>query len=263
MRFMQIEVSEIFTHAIIRKPGDNFAHGITTSNLGTPSYELIMKQHEAYAKTLRSLGLELIVLDALPDYPDAYFVEDTAVVTPDVAIITNPGVVDRKGEEDTIERVLAKYRKTFRIHAPGTVDGGDVLMVGSHFFIGISQRTNKEGAEQLGRILEEYGNTWTTVLVEAGLHLKSSVNYISKNMLLITERFSCRDEFKGYDKIVLDKAEEYAGNTLLINGSLIIPEGFPGTMKKLASTGLDIIELDVSEVRKMDGGLTCMSLRFS
>jgi dimethylargininase len=259
---MQIEVPEMFTHAIVRKPGDDFAHGITTSNLGPPHYESMMKQHEEYIKTLRSLGLELIVLDALPDYADAYFVEDTAVVTPDVAIITNPGVEDRKGEEDTIERALATYRKTVRIHAPGTVDGGDVLMVGPHFFIGISERTNREGAEQLSRIFEEYGNIWTTVLVEAGLHLKSSVNYIGKNTLLITERFAGRNEFKQYDKIIVDKTEEYAANTLMINNSLITPKGFPKTMKKLEATGLDIIELDVSEVRKMDGGLTCMSLRF-
>ena len=253
---------KMFTHAIVRKPGDDFAHGITTSNLGPPHYELMMKQHEDYINTLRSLGLQLIVLNPLPDYPDAYFVEDTAVVTPDVAVITNPGVEGRKGEEDTIEGVLATYRKTVRIHAPGTVDGGDVLMVGAHFFIGISERTNREGAKQLGCILEEYGYTWTTILVEADLHLKSSVNYIGQNTLLITERFAGRDEFKGYDTIIVDKTEEYAANTLLINNSLIIPRGFPNTMKKLESTGFHIIELDVSEVRKMDGGLTCMSLRF-
>ena len=259
---MQIQMSKIFTHAIVRKPGDDFARGITTSNLGVPRYELIMKQHEDYIKTLRSLGLELIVLEALPNYPDAYFVEDTAVVTPDVAIITNPGNKDRQGEEDTIERALAAYRKTVRIQAPGTVDGGDVLMVDSHFFIGISERTNREGAAQLGCILEEYGYNWSTIYVEAGLHLKSSVNYIGKNTLLITEKFASRDEFKRYDTIIVNKTEEYAANTLLINNSLITPKGFPNTIKKLASTGFDIIELDVSEVRKMDGGLTCMSLRF-
>lgn len=255
-------MSKIFTHAIVRKPGDNFARGITTSNLGPPHYELMMKQHEDYIKTLRSLGLQVIVLNPLPYYPDAYFVEDTAVVTPDVVIITNPGVENRKGEEDTIERALATYRKTLRIHTPGTVDGGDVLIVDSHFFIGISERTNREGAKQLGCIFEEYGYTWAIVCVEVGLHLKSSVNYIGKNMLLITEQFAGRDEFKGYDTIIVDKTEEYAANTLLINNSLITPKGFPNTIKKLESTGFDIIELDVSEVRKMDGGLTCMSLRF-
>ena len=253
---------KMFTHAIVRKPGDDFARGITTSNLGPPHYELMMKQHEDYIQNLRSLGLQLIVLNPLPDYPDAYFVEDTAVVTPEVAIITNPGAEDRKGEEDTIEQALATYRKTVRIHDPGTVDGGDVLMLDSHFFIGISERTNREGATQLGCIFEEYGYTWATISVEAGLHLKSSVNYIGKNTFLTTEKFAGYDEFKKYDKIIVDKTEEYAANTLLINNSLIIPKGFPNTIKKLESTGLDIIELDVSEVRKMDGGLTCMSLRF-
>jgi dimethylargininase len=255
-------MSKMFTHAIVRKPGDDFARGITTSNLGTPRYELIMKQHAAYIEALSSLRLEVIVLEALPNYPDAYFVEDTAVVTPDVVIITNPGNKDRQGEEDTIERALAAYRKTVRIHAPGTVDGGDVLQVDSHFFVGISERTNREGATQLGCIFEEYGYTWATVCVEAGLHLKSGVNYIGKNTLLITEQFKGRDEFKGYDTIIVNKTEEYAANTLLINNSLITPKGFPNTIKKLEATGLDIIELDVSEVRKMDGGLTCMSLRF-
>ena len=114
----------------------------------------------------------------------------------------------------------------------------------------------------MGYIFEEYGYTWATVCVEEGLHLKSSVNYIGKNMLLITEKFKDRVEFKDYDTIIADKTEEYAANTLLINNSLITPKGFPNTIKKLASTGFDIIELDVSEVRKMDGGLTCMSLRF-
>jgi dimethylargininase len=259
---MQIQMSKMFTHAIVRKPGDDFARGITKSNLGTPHYELMIKQHEDYIKTLRSLELELIVLNPLPDYPDAYFVEDTAVVTPDVAIITNPGNKDRQGEEDTIERALAAYRKTVRIKAPGTVDGGDVLQVDSHFFIGISERTNREGAKQLGCIFEEYRYTWATIYVEAGLHLKSSVNYIGKNTLLITEKFAHYNKFKDYHSIIVDKTEEYAANTLLINNSLITPKGFPNTIKKLEAMGLNIIELDVSEARKMDGGLTCMSLRF-
>jgi dimethylargininase len=255
-------MSKMFTYAIVRKPGDDFAHGSTTSNLGTPRYELIMKQHGAYIKALSSLGLELIVLEPLPNYPDAYFVEDTAVVTPDVAIITNPGNKDRQGEEDTIERALAAYRKTVRIKAPGTVDGGDVLQVDSHFFIGISERTNREGAKQLGCIFEEYRYTWATIYVEAGLHLKSSVNYIGKNTLLITEKFAHYNKFKDYHSIIVDKTEEYAANTLLINNSLITPKGFPNIIKKLEAMGLNIIELDVSEARKMDGGLTCMSLRF-
>jgi len=252
----------MFTRAITRKPGENFARGLTPFKDETPSYELIVKQHEAYVETLRSFGLEVIMLDSLPEYPDAYFVEDTTVVTPDMAVIANPGAASRKGEEDTIDQVLARYRKTIPIHAPGTLDGGDVLMVGTHFFIGLSKRTNKEGAEQLGRILEAYGNTWTTIPVVAGLHFKSSVNYVGKNTLLVTEEFADLGELKDYDKIIVDKDEAYACNTLLVNNRLITSKGFPNTKKKLKSMGFETIELDMSEVRKMDGGLTCLSIRF-
>jgi dimethylargininase len=252
----------MFKYAITRKPGQDFAHGITTSNLGTPSYELLLEQHSAYIETLRSLGLVVIVLDPLLDYPDAYFVEDIAVVTPDVAIITNPGADSRRGEADTIESILAEYRETLRIQAPGTVDGGDVLMVGTHFFIGISDRTNRKGAEQLTSILEAYGNALTVVSVQSGLHLKSSVNYVGQNTLLATEGYADVDQFREYDKIVVDKSEKYAANTVLIDNSLIIPKGFPKTRERLLTLDLNIIELDVSEMRKMDGGLTCMSVRF-
>jgi len=152
-----------FTRAVTRKPGKDFTRGITTSNLGRPSYQLILKQHEAYVATLKSIGLDVIVLDSQPDHPDAHFVEDTAVVTSDLAVITNPGADSRKGEEDSIAALLSQYRKTVRIQEPGIMDGGDVLGVGTHFFIGISVRTNMEGAKQLGRFLENNGNTWITV----------------------------------------------------------------------------------------------------
>jgi len=254
----------MFTRAIARKPGPNFAQGLTTAvNDDPPNYEILVKQHEAYINTLKSsIGLKVILLDALPNHPDAYFVEDTAVVAAHVAVITNPGAETRKGEEKTIAPVLARYRKTENIQAPGTVDGGDVLQVGEHFFIGVSERTNPEGADQLGRILEGYGYTWTTVAVGAGLHFKSSVNYVGKNTLLVTEDFTGHEQLKGYDTIVVDRTESYAANTLFINDHLLIPRGYPGTRKKLEALGFKIIELETSEVRKMDGGLTCMSIRF-
>ena len=253
----------MFTRAITRKPCQNFARGLTTTVSSKPAdYGLMLKQHEAYLEALSAAGLEVIVLDPQPDYPDAHFVEDTAVVTPDVAVITIPGADARKGEEESIVPVLAEFRKIERIQAPGTVDGGDVLQAGNHFFIGLSQRTNKEGAEQLGRILQSYGNTWTTVTVGAGLHFKSSVNYVGKNMLLVTSDFAAKDQLKGYEQILLDSAESYAANTLLVNEHLLVPAGYPAARRQLETLGLKMIELEVSEVRKMDGGLTCMSLRF-
>jgi len=252
----------MFAHAIVREPGENFSQGITTSNLGVPSFERMKVQHQQYIDTLRSLGLEVLVLAAELDFPDAHFVEDTAVVMPELAVITNPGAEARKGEEDSIESVLSHYRQTARIQAPGTMDGGDVLLVNSHFFIGLSERTNQDGIEQFGRMVQPYGYSWTAIPVAAGLHFKSSVNYVGKNTLLVTPEFAHLEAFDGYEKLLLDPAESYAANTLLVNDTLIMPKGFPDTREKLAGLGLTIVELDVSEVRKMDGGLTCLSLRF-
>jgi dimethylargininase len=252
----------MYTHAITRKPGKNFGDGITTANLRSPSYDLVVDQHKVYVAALRSAGMEVIVLDALPDYPDAYFVEDTAVVTPQVAVITNPGADARKGEVNSIDPVLSRYRKIGRIRAPGSLDGGDVFMAAEHYFIGISERTNTEGAEQLGHILEQSGYQWTPIPVTGGLHLKSGVNYIGKNTLLVSREFAARGEFDEYAKIVLDDDEEIAANTLWVNDTLLMPEGFPKTKERLEILGLPIIELDVSEAQKMDGGLTCMSIRF-
>lgn len=252
----------MFTHAITRLPGENFADGLTTANLGRPSYPLILKQHHAYRQALLSLGLDVIVLPAEPAHPDAYFVEDPAIITPKIAVITQPGAPSRQGEETTLEPFLEYYRPIVHIVPPGTVDGGDVLMIGEHFFIGLSERTNAEGASQLAAILSGAGHTSETVPVAAGLHLKSGVNYLGKNTLLVTKDLADYPAFASYEKIILDAGEESAANTLWVNDTLLMPKGFPKTHAKLAQLGMRIIELDVSEVQKMDGGLTCISLRF-
>lgn len=253
---------ETFEYAIARAPAKTFDRGITTTNLGAPNYEMVLEQHQAYVEALKSIGLTVIELDPLPDYPDAHFVEDTAVVTPEVAIITNPGAPSRQGEEKSIASVLEQYRQIEHIQAPGTIDGGDVLMIGKHFLIGISERTNQQGAEQIGRILEKYGNTHTTIPVGAGLHFKSSVNTVSNNTLVVTQDFVNHEALKAYDKIAVDHKESYAANTLWINDHLLVPKGFPNTNTKLEALGRPIVELDVSEMQKMDGGLTCLSIRF-
>jgi dimethylargininase len=252
----------MFAYALTRKPSRNFFQGLTTAKLGPPNYELILNQHTSYVNALKTIGVDVIELDPLPDYPDAHFVEDTAVVMPEVAVIARPGAASRQGEEKTIAEVLRQYYEIEHIQNPGTLDGGDVLMIGNHFFIGISERTNLEGAKQLGRILKKYGKTWTSIQVGAGLHLKSSVNYSGKNSILVTQDFANHETLNAYDKIVVDKEEEYSANTLWINDQLLIPRGFPNTKVKLESLGLPIIELDVSEMQKMDGGLTCLSIRF-
>ena len=244
----------MLTHAITRLPGENFADGLTTANLGRPDYTLIKKQHLAYRQALLALGLDVLVLPAESAYPDAYFVEDAAIVT--------PCAPSRRGEELSLQPFLAYYRPLFHIRPPGTVDGGDVLMVGNHFFIGLSERTNQEGASQLNSFLADAGHTSKTVSVTAGLHLKSGVSYVGNDILLLIHTLADYPAFARYQRIVLDPDEEYAANTLFINEVLLIPQGYPKIRTKLASLGRRIIELDVSEVRKMDGGLSCMSLRF-
>ena len=254
--------STTFSQAITRRPGPNCADGLTTSTLGRPDFELLLSQHQHYVNTLRDLGLEVEILAAEPDHPDAYFVEDPAVVLPEVAVITIPGASSRQGEQDSLAEALARHRPLAYLEPPGHLEGGDVLMVGRHLFIGISERTNEAGAEQLGKILATHGYTCTAISVGPGLHLKSSVNIAGSNTLLLTADFASHPAFGGYHHIVLDEEEAYASNSLLINGTLIMPAGFPRTRASLESLGQPIVELDVSEVQKMDGGLTCMSLRF-
>jgi dimethylargininase len=253
---------QMFTHAITRKPGPDFASGITTASFGLPDYQLLLRQHDTYVQTLKSLNLEVTILDPLMGFPDAYFVEDPAIIIPEIAIITRPGADARRGEIDFIEPVLSPLRKMRRIEFPGTLEGGDVLLVDRHFFIGVSERTNREGAEQLGGIVQEFGYTWSPILVERGLHLKSNISQVSERTLLVTQELAEMAEFKEYEKIVLDEDEILAANSLFINGTLVIPAGYAKTRRKLAALAYPIIELDMSEARKMDGGFSCMSLRF-
>ena len=251
-----------YTHAIVRIPGRDFSQGITTAGLGIPDYDLMLEQHQSYIAILRKLGLEVTILDPLPGYPDAYFVEDVAVVTPHMAVITNPGTPARCGETPFIEPNLSRFRPLHHITPPGTLDGGDVLAAGGHYFIGLSGRTNRAGAEQLGGFLETHGYKWRMVEVSGGLHLKSFVNYAGPDTLLLNQKYAHHSAFQPYQKIILQADEAPAANSMWVNDTIILPVGFPTVREKLAARGYAVIELDMSEARKMDGGLTCMSLRF-
>ena len=251
-----------FKHAILRLPGQNFAQGLTTSELGAPALSRMLEQHAAYAATLRRLGLETLVLPPLEEFPDGYFVEDTAVVFPEVAVIAHPGAMARRGEETSMAMTLQAFRPLARIEPPATLDGGDILVAGNEVFVGLSGRTNTAGAAQLAAFLAPLGYNCQTVSVGTGLHLKSGAALIGPGQLLLTRAFAADPAFRSYERLILPEEEEYAGNVLLINGSLLMPAGFPQTRALLQTTGLPVIELDVSEARKMDGGLSCMSLRF-
>ncbi|RMH70644.1 MAG: amidinotransferase [Gemmatimonadetes bacterium] len=251
-----------FTKAIVRTPAPTFAAGLTTVSLGTPDYDQMLDQHRAYVQALRDFGLNVTVLDPLPAFPDAHFVEDVAVIVPEVAVITRPGAASRLGEVEYIEPVLRPYRTLAYIQAPGTLDGGDVLVVADQVFVGLSKRTNQAGAQQLLDILRPYGYRGELIPIPTGLHLKANVNYVGQNTLLLTASFAEQQAFAGFRHLILPEEEAYAANTLLINGYLLTPAGFPQTRALLQSLNMPLLPLAMSEAHKMDGGLTCLSLRF-
>jgi len=250
-----------FTNAIVRVPAATCADGLTTAGLGAPNPALTREQFTRYVNTLADLGLTVTVLPAIANFPDGHFVEDTAVVTPEFAVITHPGALSREGEVSTIEPVLARYRHIEHLQH-GRMDGGDVLMVDKRFFVGLSSRTNQLGIREFAAIVERFGYRVDTIEVSDGLHLKSIVNYVGKNTLLLDAANTRHSAFADFEHIVVSKEEEYAGNTLWINDTLITPEGYPNTLAQLRKLGLNIITTPTSEIKKMDGGLTCLSLRF-
>jgi len=250
-------------YALVRPPGPEALQGLTRQTGPPTCLTDLGAQHAAYCRLLESLDIALIRLDPLPGFPDAYFVEDTAVVTPEVAVVTRPGAPQRQGEEQSVARILGDYRPLKTIDPPGTLDGGDVMIVGQDVFIGLSGRTNRNGAEQLARILAAFGYASIPVRIPDGLHLKSSVAPVSRRHLLIKDTWSRLPAFDGYTKLIVDPGEAHACNSLAINGRLIMPAGHPKT-RRLLEAALDqpVHELDTRPFRRMDGGLTCLSLRF-
>ncbi len=253
----------MFKKAIVRKPCRNLINGITTARLGSPDYDLAVKQHQEYVDVLKESGLEVIIMEADENYPDSVFVEDTALLTQWFAVITNPGAASRKGEVFEMNRLIENlFPIVESISTPGTLDAGDVMMTGNHFYIGLSERTNLFGANQLIGILAKYGLIGSTVTLKDILHLKSGASYLENNNMLITNAFKDKPEFRKYNLILVDDDESYAANSLWVNGKVLVPKGFPKTKGKIEGVGYSTIEVDVSEFRKLDGGLSCLSLRF-
>jgi dimethylargininase len=253
----------MFKNAIVRKPCPEMIHGLTSASLGKPDYHRALEQHACYVEALRTCGLELNVLEADPRFPDSVFVEDVALCTPVCAVITNPGAPSRNGEKEEMKRVLEQYYSTIEsIEWPGTLDAGDVMMVGNLFYIGISERTNRAGAGQLIRILEKHGLNGSMVPLSKMLHLKSGVSYLEENRLLVSGEFMNHPAFEGFERMEVDPGESYAANSVWINSKVLVPAGFPKTLEMIEQAGYSTTVLEVSEFQKLDGGLSCLSLRF-
>ena len=252
----------MFSEAIVRAVPGTLDAGITSANLGRPDYEKAREQHDSYVSALERCGLEVTVLDADERYPDSVFVEDTAVVTDRCAIVANPGAERRRGEVPEVEKVLSGlYENVERITSPGTLDGGDVLQVGDHFYVGLTRRTNREGADQLAEILRGYGFGASFVGLRRFLHLKTGVAYLGGDDLVVTGELVANGEFECFDKFTVAPEEEYCANCIRVNGPVLVAAGYERTKEKLAERGYEVIELEMSEFRKLDGGLSCLSLR--
>lgn len=253
----------MFTKAITRIPSKSMINGLSSAHLGIPNYELAIIQHEDYIDALLKCGLEVITLEADESYPDATFVEDVALLTPHCAIITRPGALSRRGEIEEMKEVLkSEYEQIEEIKAPGTIEAGDIMMVGSHYYIGLSARTNEAGAQQMLAFLEKYGMTGSLVTLEKVLHLKTGLAYLENNYLVACGEFLTKPEFQSFNMIKIEEEDSYSANCIWMNDTVIIPSGYPKTKEKIASTGYHIIELDMSEFQKLDGGLSCLSLRY-
>ena len=254
----------MFKNAIVRRPGHSLVNGITSApELGKPDYELAIKQHDAYIEVLKSCGVEVTVLEADERFPDSCFVEDVAVCTKKFAMIAKPGASSRKGEEKEIIEVIKKFYNDIEyIKKSGTLEGGDVMIVGDHFYVGLSKRSNREGAKQLIKALKKYGMSGSIVEMSEMLHLKSGLAYLEDNVLLITGEFINNLEFKKFNKIIIDEEETYSANCIRVNDYLLVPAGYPKTKEKIEAAGFKVIAVDTSEYRKVNGGLSCLSLRF-
>lgn len=225
--------------------------------------ELAEIQHRSYEAALCSLGVEVLSLPVEPGLPDAVFVEDSAVVLDECAVLTRPGAASRRPEVESIRQALAPYRKLFTIANPGTLDGGDVLVVGKDIYMGISARSNRSALDQLQQFLAPYSYKLHGVLVTGCLHLKSAVTQAAADILLINPLWVERELFQGMNFIEVDPSEPYAANALLVGESLLYQPSYPRTLQKLTAAGFHPFLVDQSELAKAEGALTCCSLVFT
>jgi dimethylargininase len=273
-------VDKKLSRAIVRPPGASFVAGLTRAKLGLPDYHSALRQHAAYCDALESCGLTLTRLEPDERFPDSTFVEDTAILisrrvsgqgsscaaAATMAVMTRSGAPSRRGEGQSIAQTLTELGlETAAISTPGTVDGGDICEAESHFFIGISERTNEAGASQLADLLKSLGYISSFVDIrnlDPILHLKSGVAYLGDNRLVVIETLRAEAVFKGYELLAVENDEAYAANCVRINDRVLVAAGFPRFERTLKDLGYKTLPLEMNEFQKLDGGLSCLSLRF-
>ncbi|MEE4235879.1 MAG: arginine deiminase family protein [Anderseniella sp.] len=254
-----------FTHAITRLPGSSITGGLRAVDSGAPDLATFTAHHADYVAALRATGAEVRVLDALEDFPDAVFVEDTALCLPEGAIVMRPGAPTRLGEAARMRPVLETYYGDVReVEAPATIEGGDILVTEKEILVGTSARTNEAGIAALTRLVSDWGYKVRTVNTPEGvLHFKTDCSLLDEETVLATRRLAASGCFDGYRVIHVADGEEAAANTIRFNDLVLMPAGFTATRDTLLSAGYSVREIGNSEAAKLDGGMSCLSLRFS
>ncbi|MCP4185943.1 MAG: dimethylarginine dimethylaminohydrolase [Hyphomicrobiales bacterium] len=253
-----------FSRAITRRPASNIVNGLRAQDTGTPDLKQMLSDHAHYIATLKRAGAEVVELAPLDPYPDALFVEDIALCLPQAAIMMRPGAPSRRGEVAEMKPVLSKFYDDIRsIKGTGHVEGGDILVTEREVLVGRSGRTDAQGVIELAGIVEEWGYRLREVFTPPGvLHFKTDCSLLDGETILATKRLDVSGCFKDYRVLHVAEGDEAAANSIRFNQFVVMPKGFPRTAEMLDVAGYEVIEINNSECAKLDGGMSCLSLRF-
>lgn len=253
-----------FTSAITRLPATSIVDGLRAEDIGNPDHQQMLQDHAHYVATLQEAGATVTELPALEFYPDSVFVEDVALCLPEVAILMRPGAPSRLGEVGEMAPVLRDlYPQLLEIEGPGFIEGGDILITSREILVGRSARTNVAGIAELAEIVARWGYRLREVNTPEGvLHFKTDCSLLDAETILSTRRLDASGCFEGYRVIHTVEGEEAAANTIRFNQLVLMPAGFPRTRDMLLAEGYDVREINNSECAKLDGGMSCLSLRF-
>ncbi|MEH6524462.1 MAG: arginine deiminase family protein [Sneathiella sp.] len=253
-----------FSHAITRAPAPTVTGGLRAIDQGAPDPALFSSHHSAYISALQATGAEVVQLPALVNYPDSVFVEDTALCLPEGAIVMRPGAPSRLGEAVEMATVLPQYFKEIRYITSGHVEGGDILVTSKEILVGRSARTDEKGVAALREIVTDWGYELRELQTPAGvLHFKTDCGLLDEDTILSTQRLAASGCFADYKILHVAEGEEACANAVRFNDIILFPAGFPKTASLLRDHGFDLVEIPNTEAAKVDGGMSCLSLRFT
>ena len=260
-----MEYSYQFTHAIVRQPAKSIVKGLRAVDIGSPDYDQMICDHNDYVEALVSAGVKVISLTALDKFPDGQFVEDTALCLPEAVILMRPGAPSRLGEVCEIEPQLRDlFKAVYEIEKPGHIEGGDILVTGKEILVGRSARTNENGVSQLSEIVTPLGYVMREVFTPPEiLHFKTDCSLLGPFEILSTKRLQASGCFDGYKVVNVADGEEAAANAIRVNDYVIMPAGFPKTKAILEDHGHKVKVINNTECAKLDGGMSCLSLRLN